>query len=146
MADDLYERDFYLWTQAQADALRARSTNALDFEMLAEEVGDMGKRERNRCISLTSRILEHLFMLASTQRDEPVGHWRAEIRAFRASLRLTLTPSIRGDVDERLESLHGEAADLVSEKFSALEPGAPVLTDRRWTLAQVLGEEDDPLG
>ncbi len=146
MADDLYDRDFYLWTQAQAEALRTRSTNALDYEKLAEEVGDLGKSDRNRCFSLTSRILEHMLMLASTRREEPRGHWRAEVRAFRASLRLTLSPSIRADVERSIEQLHVEAAEIVADKFSAIEPGAPILSDMRWTLAQVLGEENDPLG
>jgi len=40
-----YDTDFYAWTQAQADALRAKDWAALDLEHLAEEIDSMGKRD-----------------------------------------------------------------------------------------------------
>ena len=47
-APDLYEDDFYAWTQAQAQALRApgmRASNVVDWERVAEEIEDLGKRD-----------------------------------------------------------------------------------------------------
>lgn len=46
MAEDLYEADFYLWSQRQAEALRSRSHNRLDWEHLAEEVEDLGGSQK----------------------------------------------------------------------------------------------------
>lgn len=44
---DLYERDFYAWTQDQAARLRAMGGHtAIDVAHLAEEIADLGKRER----------------------------------------------------------------------------------------------------
>jgi len=37
-----YETDFYGWTQAQAQALRAKDWAALDVDHLAEEIEDVG--------------------------------------------------------------------------------------------------------
>jgi len=47
---DLYDYDFFLWTQEQAAALRrAKDSNLpLDWENLAEEIESLGKSERPR--------------------------------------------------------------------------------------------------
>jgi Domain of unknown function DUF29 len=47
VAADLYEQDFYAWTQQQAEALRTHFAgyNRLDVEHLAEEVEGLGKSE-----------------------------------------------------------------------------------------------------
>lgn len=83
MADDasatLYDTDFYLWTQAQAAALRARagSDKTLDYDRLAEEIEDLGKSDYRAVTSAVRLILEHLYKLHATRRREPVGHWIA---------------------------------------------------------------------
>jgi hypothetical protein len=148
---DLYEEDFYLWTQAQAEALLAegrggRLAVALDWERLAEEVGDMGKRDVKAAKSHCLRVLEHLYKLEADGRKEPHGLWRREVRAYRSDLKLEITPSIQRLLSEVLEDLHAEAADMAADSLRAHEPHAQVPRNRRWTLAQILGEEDDPLG
>lgn len=143
--DDLYERDFYLWTQAQAEALRRRSANALDYDVLAEEVEDMGRSAKNAAMSHATRAIEHLFKLAWTQREEPKGGWRREVLVQRKDCKRELTPTIRKLVSDSLEELHVDAAEIASASFAAYEPDAPRDATLRWTLAQILGEEDDPL-
>ena len=39
---ELYEEDFYVWSQRQAELLRARRYDELDLEHLIEEVEDLG--------------------------------------------------------------------------------------------------------
>jgi Domain of unknown function DUF29 len=41
-AQDLYEEDFYVWTEAQAELLRQRQLEALDLDNLIEEVEGLG--------------------------------------------------------------------------------------------------------
>jgi len=45
---ELYEHDFFLWTQEQAAGLRrAKASNLpLDWENLAEEIESLGKSDR----------------------------------------------------------------------------------------------------
>ena len=146
MADDLYDRDFYLWTKAQAEALRKRSANELDYDLLAEEIEDMGKRDFRECASRVRVILEHLWKLSASTQPEPRGGWKATILTQRAELEDALTPTIRAMVKERLEKLHADALKAATAAFETEEPSAPSLsTSLRWSLAQVLGEEDDPL-
>ena len=66
----LYDIDFYAWTQEQAAALREhfRGDNRLDVEHLAEEVEDLG-RFRTACRRELRR--EHHDALAEARLFEP---------------------------------------------------------------------------
>jgi hypothetical protein len=146
----LYDQDFYLWTQEQAEALRregnrAGGSNAIDWELVAEEVGDLGKSDKNTCISFARNIVAHLFKLAWTQRPEPRGHWKAEIVAFRSDLDNRITPSIRHKVEAELETIHQQAGIIASLTFDTEEPFTARDLSLRWTLAQILGATGDPL-
>ena len=63
-----YDRDFLLWTEEQAAALRrAKNSNLpLDWENLAEEIDSLGKSVRRELSSQIRRILRHLFKLVDS--------------------------------------------------------------------------------
>lgn len=158
MADDqrtpapleaLYDEDFYVWTQDQEAAILAAAEKealpaTIDWKRLAEEVGDLGRRDLRGAKSLTRRIIEHLWLLESSQRVEPKRHWRQEVWSFQADLALELTPTIRRLIEEDLENLHRRAAKLAAGKLELDEPGAPPLdATRRWPLAVILSEDED---
>jgi hypothetical protein len=42
-----YDTDFYAWTQAQVDALRAKDWAALDLPHVIEEIADLGNEQRH---------------------------------------------------------------------------------------------------
>ena len=56
----LYEQDYFAWTQDQADALRRRSVNELDWDNLLEEVEGLGRQERNELRSHLIILMVHL--------------------------------------------------------------------------------------
>lgn len=56
----IYETDFYLWTQQQADLLRQGALSALDTEHLIEELDDMGASNRRALGSYLELVLLHL--------------------------------------------------------------------------------------
>ena len=147
MADDLYERDFYLWTQAQAEALRSHvgASNILDYERLAEEVEDLGGAQRNKAESLVRQIIAHLYKMAASRNSRPLNHWRGEILELRINLRRPLTRSIRNEIQTELETIHLDALTLAEAKMAVYEPEVIIDGSLRWTLAQILGEADDPL-
>lgn len=150
MTDTLYHDDFVAWTKEQAEALRAAGraggrSNAVEWERVAEEVEDLGKSEQAAVESYVVQILVHLYKLAWSQRAEPRGHWRAEVRTFRGNASRKLTPTIRAKVESDLDALHAEAAAIAADLFASEEPDVAPARHLRWPLAQVLGEADDPL-
>ena len=142
--DDLYQDDFYVWTQEQAAALRAAGkaggrSNAVEWERLAEEVEDLGKRDLREVRSYVALIIEHLFKLAWTRREEPKAGWRAEITVFRATMEDILTTTLRNEIAAELEPLHRRALKVANARFDADEPDAPRDETLRWTLEEILG-------
>ncbi|AYO83418.1 DUF29 domain-containing protein [Methylobacterium brachiatum] len=94
--DDLYETDFFLWTQAQADLLRARRFDELDLDHLIDEVASVGasdKREiRNRLTVLITHLLKWKY-----QPGFRSSSWKGTIAEQRAGLAelLDASPSLR---------------------------------------------------
>ena len=149
MADgDLYDRDFYAWTKTQAEALRTRgrAANSLDYENLAEEVESLGRSDFRESCARIRVILVHLWKLETSQREEPRAGWRRTIRTQRGDLADVLTASLRQDAEDALEAQHPRAAKEAAEALADEEPDAPAIdAAKRWTLAQILGEDADPL-
>ena len=69
----LYDEDFYAWTQQQAELLRRgpAAANRLDYDLIAEEIEDLGKSELHTCQSLCEHIIEHLLKIEYSGLTEP---------------------------------------------------------------------------
>ena len=50
-AKGLYDEDFYVWTEAQAELLRKRQFDALDLDNLIEEVEALGRAEESSALN-----------------------------------------------------------------------------------------------
>ncbi|MER2250229.1 DUF29 domain-containing protein [Methylorubrum podarium] len=59
-AADLYETDFYAWTQAQAELLGAGRFEELDLRNLIDEVASVGSSEKREIESRLDILLAHL--------------------------------------------------------------------------------------
>jgi hypothetical protein len=135
MNKPLYEKDFFAWTQAQADALRRRSANELDWENLIEEVESMGKQQRGELHSHFVILLQHLLKWRY-QAARRTRSWALSIEEQRREIeRLTrqnpsLQPAFQEIFDEaypvaRLRALRetrlGKAAIPTENPFTANE-------------------------
>src|SRR5215208_3108 len=94
--DNLYEGDFYKWTQEQARLLRERRFGDLDLENLIEEVRSVGGSEKreieNRLVVLVSHLLKWKY-----QPGLRSPGWRGSIneQRFRIGLILRDSPSLK---------------------------------------------------
>ncbi len=146
-APDLYREDFYAWTQVQVEALRALSpkSNAIDWERLIEEVEGLGASQKNAVRGHLVQIIAHLLKLVTSRMRDPRAHWRGEVRQHRIEAGLLLTAAIRREIGLDLEDLHRRAAKHAQKSMDDHEGGVRVDLKRRWSLAELLGETDDPL-
>lgn len=154
-AGELYERDFYAWTQDQAALLRAwpqaLRPNALDLENLAEEIDSLGRSQRSAVESLLEQVVLHLLMLRCHPHQEPRRHWQKEIDGFRDQLDRLFrdNPSLRArrtelsaDVWHRAARLFGR--DLIRDDLDprAALAGLPDPAEPYFDLdAEVLAED-----
>jgi hypothetical protein len=144
--EQLYESDFYAWTQAQARELRRlarlRPNLPLDLAHLAEEIRDLGKSERDAPFSFAQRIVEHLLLIEHSPATGQRLHWADEIDDFRDRIERKLQPSIRRHLKAGLEQVFARARARVERKLrrhgeeraaAALPAACP------YTLDQILG-------
>ena len=108
----LYEQDFYAWSKAQADLLRAGRYSDLDLEHLIEEVDDFGDALKRSVRNRMRTIMEHLLKLQHSPAQDPRSAWRATVRTQRSRLRDGLKPSIRREVESELTELYADARTL----------------------------------
>jgi Domain of unknown function DUF29 len=110
-SSELYERDLYAWSEAQADLLRRRRFSELDLEHVVEEIEDVGGSLYREVRSRVRTIMEHLMQLEHSAATEPRARWERTIRRERADLAEDLTPSLRPRVERGLARLY-EAARI----------------------------------
>jgi uncharacterized membrane protein len=146
--DDLYDRDFVLWTEEQAAALRrAKDSNLrLDWENLADEIESLGKSDRRELRSQITRILRHFLKLAASPTSEPRGGWRSTIRDARVEIEGVLedSPSLRREVADIIVKQSGTAAKLAAADLARNRESADAVWARLerggFTADEVLGD------
>jgi hypothetical protein len=105
-----YNRDGYAWALEQAEHLRARHIEGLDFAHLAEEIESMGKRERRALIGQLARLLAHL--LKWEHQPERRGRsWALTIADAQAKVARLISenPSLQAQVDELMQQAYADA-------------------------------------
>ena len=91
---DLYEEDFYVWTEAQAALLRERRFEALDLANLIEEVEGLGDAKKSAVLNNASVVIEHLLKLQHSPASDPRYGWMDSIAEHRRRLEFDLTPRL----------------------------------------------------
>jgi hypothetical protein len=145
---ELYDRDFFLWTQEQAAALReARKSHLpLDWDNLAEEIASLGTSQRTELNSQVRRILRHLFKLEASPAADPRAGWRTTVRDARIEIEDLLegSPSLRREINAVVKRQNISAAKLAAYDLEDhAEPAEAVWTRLEkggFTAEQVLGD------
>jgi hypothetical protein len=146
-ANQLYEDDFFAWTQSQARELRrfarTRSNALLDIEHIAAEIADLGTERRDALRSWTARILEHLLLLENSPAAQPRRGWIDEIVNFRSEIERRLSRTLARDLKRRLPLLYAEARRNLQrklERYGEADIAARLPERCPYTLDQVLGD------
>jgi len=105
----LYEQDFYSWSKAQADRLRAGRFSDIDLEHLIEEVDDLGEPLYRSGRSRTRTIIEHLLKLEYTPAPNPRAGWVETVMTQRSNLEDELTASLRPRIEQGLPRTYDQA-------------------------------------
>src|SRR6266851_8036301 len=83
---ELYDRDYYTWTQEQARSLREHRIEEVDWSNVADEIEDLGKSERSALRSRLTRLLEHLLKFAHARErmfENNARGWELGVRIAR---------------------------------------------------------------
>lgn len=110
---NLYEADFYGWTQEQVSLLRNHSWHQLDWVNLIEEIESLGRKERQELRNRLSLLIGHLLKW-EYQPQRRSRSWLATIRIQRRdTLRLLKdNPSLKSELEEALAEAYQNGRDL----------------------------------
>lgn len=137
----LYDTDFYSWALGQADAVRRRSANELDWDNLAEELEGLSRTEARELASRYEVLLVHLLKWIY-QPDRRSRSWRNTIALQRRKLRERLedSPALAAREGEFFAGAYSDArleasseTDLDLDVFPEQPPfGMDAAKDESW--------------
>jgi hypothetical protein len=139
---DLYNHDFYAWTQQQAALLRECKVHDLDCTNLAEELESLGRSDKRELGNRLHILVMHILK----RRYQPEGHvdshsWEDTVWHQRTQLTLLLeeSPSLRRELPARLARHYP-----LARREAARETRLPLVTFPEtcpWTIEQILDED-----
>ena len=137
----LYDTDFVEWTAQTARLLRAGRTAEVDLAHLAEEIEDLGKRDRWAVYSHMERLLLHQIK-RRIQPDRETASWRRSIFNSQGQIthRLEDSPSLEDFLVRKLPDIYRRAV-----RGALIETGlkpAPLPDRCPFTLDQLINQFD----
>lgn len=120
-AADLYEKDFYQWANHNADLLSAGELAKADIQHIAEEIRDMGSRERRELLSRLRVLIAHLLKW-QLQPEHQSRSWRSTILNQRHEIATLLDemPSLHRLLESAVPTAYRRAVEM-----AAAETGFP---------------------
>jgi Domain of unknown function DUF29 len=140
-----YDVDFFAWTQRMAALLRSGRFDELDVEHLAEEVEDMGKRERRELGSRIVVLVAHLLKWRQ-QPERRTPSWKATIVTQRSEIADLLddNPSLRPEVARQVTRRWAVAVENAAAKTGLAADVFPASCP--WSGEQILDDAFYPRG
>jgi hypothetical protein len=135
-----YETDFYEWTKIQADVLKRRAVDELDWENLAHEIECAGTRYRHvirdNLHSLLAYLLKWKYIRKNASIESGISTARTFIKTF-----LKDCPSLKSYPEKALLGQYGLAKFDVHSETEVLCPDnpPPEFPEKcEWTIEQIL--------
>lgn len=140
---NLYETDFYAWTQEQAMLLRSQQWSQVDLPNLIEEIESLGKQQRQELRSRLSVLIGHLLKW-EYQPQHRSRSWLAKLRIQRRdTLRLLKdNPSLKPYLNDVLKEAYENARDLAMAETDLPEQTFPLSCS--YNLTEILGDRFYP--
>jgi len=139
----LYETDFYAWTQSQANLLLHHQWSQLDLSNLIEEIESLGRQQRAELRNRLSVLIGHLLKW-EYQPEQRSRSWLNTIRIQRIDTLELLeeNPSLKPYLQEVVQKAYIKGIALASG-----ETNLPVKTfgqDCLYTLEEILSDRFYP--
>ncbi len=134
-----YDKDFYSWTQEQAELLRNGRFSELDIDNLIEEVESMGRSEKRELESRLTILLLHLLKW-KYQEVRRGRSWQLSIDEQRIQFEKTLNenPGLKPALDQIIKDAYKLAVIRAARETRISKAVFPERCP--WTVAQLIEE------
>ncbi|MEA5508401.1 DUF29 domain-containing protein [Crocosphaera sp. UHCC 0190] len=117
-----YSSDYYTWTKEQANLLRQRRFEQIDWDNLIEEIEELGNSRENALESYLERLLEHLLKLSYWESEKEYCRrgWKSEIRNFREQIKKIIrkNPALKNKIEPIWTEIYPVRIAVMKELFS----------------------------
>ncbi|MEA5536424.1 DUF29 domain-containing protein [Crocosphaera sp. XPORK-15E] len=117
-----YISDYYTWTKEQAELLKLKRFEQVDWEHLIEEIEELGNSRENALESYLERLLEHLLKLSywESEKEYCTRGWKAEITNFRVQIKKIIrkNPALKNKIETIWTEIYPERISVMSKLFS----------------------------
>ena len=144
-ASNLYDEDFYAWTQEQAGLLRQGRVAQADLANILEEIETLGRKEVSELRSRYKVLLQHL-LKDIYQPDRSGRSWKTTILNQRIEIARHIgdNPSLKARADGIFLEAYGDARKLAASETGidiGVFPNVPPFTqeqalDQEWELGR----------
>jgi Domain of unknown function DUF29 len=147
MSTDLYNEDFVLWSDRQAQLLRRvaggeQVNDRVDWTNIIEEIEGLARNARNDLRSRILTVLDHLLRLQASSAHDPRRGWQRTVVVQRDAIDQLLeeNPSLRPGVPATITKALPKAREIAALALAeyAETPAVP-LDQLSYTTEQVLG-------
>ena len=139
---DLYNTDFYSWTQTQAQLIREGRLAELDLENILEEIESMGRSDYRALQSRLSVLLMHLLKWHYQPEKRETGHsWEKTIKEQRKQIHRLIQdcPGLKSKLDDILPVAYKRAVEDAQEETGLPETLFP--TNCPWPYKQAINRD-----
>ncbi|MFB2892779.1 DUF29 domain-containing protein [Aerosakkonemataceae cyanobacterium BLCC-F50] len=130
---DLYNTDFYAWTQKQVQLLRQRDIDNLDIENLIEEIESLGRQEKRELVNRLKILIGHLlkWQYQPTHRSRS---WIRTIREQRNEIKNIIreNPSLKPFLNDAKNAAYSSGVDLAIDETGMFIDIFPKLCPYSW--------------
>lgn len=139
---NLYDQDFYAWTQEQAKLIKTKAFEKLDIANLFEEVESMGKHEKRELGNRLTVLLMHLLKW-KYQPARQCKSWKLTLKEQRNELKFHLKENQSltnpNTFQETFDHAYSVAILKAAEETNLDEEVFPETCE--WTVTQILDDE-----
>ena len=121
MIDRLHDRDFNLWLEQTAIAIKNRDMSNMDWDNLLDEIEDMGASQKRALDSYMQRLIEHILKLKfwHSELDRNRKGWTREVVNFRNRINRILkkNPSLKNYMAQEYGDIFQDAIAVMKVDF-----------------------------
>lgn len=138
-----HDLDFYGWAMENAQLLRQKKMDEIDFENIAEELESMGASEKRELISRFAQLLMHL-LKGHFQPALQGKSWEITLREQRRAVRRLIkeNPSFKSKISDCITDAYEDAIDMSIKETGLDEKTFP--TECPYTFDQIMNDQFYP--
>ena len=138
LARNLYDQDFYAWTQEQAKLIKQRVFKMIDIAHLEEELESMGASEQRSLESKLTQLMMHMLKLKYQPDYINTKSWIRSIKFQRNDIHRILkkSPSLSAKVGEFINDVYENAVLMAANETGLEENEFPTICE--WGSQQIL--------